>query len=654
VKLNSLAFGAAIAVAQLSFAAQTPITQMEPVVVTATRFEDRAQQFPIGVEVIDQEQIRRSTAATVPELLSQRHGIRVRDLTGSPDMQVDLRGFGITGDQNTLVLVDGRRVSENELASVSWTAIPLSAIERIEVLRGSGTVLYGSGATAGTINIITKAPKPNERSLFVYGGVGSYGTHEERAGMNIAGKDVGLRLHGSNLTSAGFRDNNGLRQKNAQADLRHYHDGGHVSLKVGGEEQNLALPGSLSEAQMMANRRAAATPGDFADRHSGYADLGAEHATRFGQIAANLTYRDRETDAAFFVATPFRNNISTHVKTWSFTPRLKMTHGLGGWDSTLVTGVDVDESNLDRTASAFPARAAATQRDAAVYGQHTTVIPTGTSLSLGGRIQHAHYAVEDPGNSTSNFRRDPHLHAHEIALRQRLPAGASVYGRLGRSFRMPNVDDVFSLFTGLATPLEPQTSRDREVGFDFKAGPGRYHFAYYDIDLDNEIYFESITFTTRNLPPTHRRGFEAEASWRIGNFDLFANYTQTIAKFRSGQFGGVSIAGNAVPLVPRHSANVGGSWLFRANTRATVLARYVGEQRYDADEANTFARNIPSYYVVDTKVLHDRRDWQFAAGVRNLLNQKYYSYGIFTGFPSFAALPAPERAVFASAQYTFR
>ncbi|MGZ5178775.1 MAG: hypothetical protein ACXWCW_32035, partial [Burkholderiales bacterium] len=61
-----------------------------------------------------------------------------------------------------------------------------------------------------------------------------------------------------------------------------------------------------------------------------------------------------------------------------------------------------------------------------------------------------------------------------------------------------------------------------------------------------------------------------------------------------------------------------------------------------------------SYTVVDTKLTHEQRDWSFNAGVRNLFNEKYYTYGVFTGFPTFAALPAPERSFFVSAQYTVR
>jgi iron complex outermembrane receptor protein len=109
-------------------AAEPGVSRGDPVVVTATRFTERPRQFPVGVEVIGEEEIRRTTAMTLPELLSQRAGIRTRDLSGSPDVQVDMRGFGISGDQNTLVLLDGRRVSEYELATVNWSAIPLSSI----------------------------------------------------------------------------------------------------------------------------------------------------------------------------------------------------------------------------------------------------------------------------------------------------------------------------------------------------------------------------------------------------------------------------------------------------------------------------------------------------------------------------------------------
>src|SRR5262245_32735816 len=178
-------------------AGEPPVTVGEPVVVTATRFEDRYLDKPVNVSIITAEDIKNSTARTVPELLRQLPGIRARDNSGSPNVQVDLRGFGISGDQNTLVLLDGVRISENEQTTVNWVGIPLSAIERIEIMRGSGAVLYGGGATGGTINIITKTAQPGERSASIYGGVATYDTREGRVGASLGGERVALNFNGS-------------------------------------------------------------------------------------------------------------------------------------------------------------------------------------------------------------------------------------------------------------------------------------------------------------------------------------------------------------------------------------------------------------------------------------------------------------------------
>ena len=71
------------------------------------------------------------------------------------DATIDLRGFGDTANSNTLILLDGQRLNPIDSGSISWSTIPLANIERIEIIRGAGTVLYGDRATGGVINIIT-------------------------------------------------------------------------------------------------------------------------------------------------------------------------------------------------------------------------------------------------------------------------------------------------------------------------------------------------------------------------------------------------------------------------------------------------------------------------------------------------------------------
>ncbi len=641
------------AAAWCALAAEVPVTVGEPVIVTATRFEDRYLDKPVNVSIIAAEDIKNSTARTIPELLRQLPGIRTRDSSGSPNKQVDMRGFGISGDQNTLVLLDGVRISENEQTTVNWVGIPLSAIERIEILRGSGAVLYGGGATGGTINIITRTPMPGQRSASIYGGAATYGTSEAGVGANLAGESVGLRFNASYLDSDNYRDNNELRQKNALADLRWAGNRASVSLKAGADEQKLRLPGALSEAQIAANPRQAATPQDFSNRTGGFLNVGGAWAAGAGDLAADLGYREKNIHASI-IGSP----IDSDTSVWSFSPRLKLPHQLGGWRHHLVVGVDWDDWSFLNKTSVFgqPREPDAFQRNQAVYLQNSTAIGDAWNLSLGGRLHRVEYGVTDLANPSQSDERTRNLTAYEIGVRYRASAALSPYAKIGTSFRVPNVNDVYNLFTGVVSLLEPQTSHEQEIGVDIRYGPGTFRLALYHMTIDNELYFDPAAFTNRNLPPTRRQGVEAEGKWRFArSFDLFVNYTYAVSEFRSGSIGGVPIAGNEVPLVPRHAANAGAGWAFAPRARADIVASYVGEQVFDADETNTFGRRMPAYTVVDLKLTYANGGWLFGAGVKNLFDEQYFSYGVYDSFtPTYFAYPQPERSVFVTAQYSFR
>ncbi len=109
--------------------------------------------------------------------------------------------------------------------------------------------------------------------------------------------------------------------------------------------------------------------------------------------------------------------------------------------------------------------------------------------------------------------------------------------------------------------------------------------------------------------------------------------------------------GREVPLVPEVIATAGASWSFSERSRLNLNARHVGRQRYDNDAANLFRRQ-PAYGLVDLKLEHRVQRVTAALEVRNLFDEKYYSYGVvnFTG-TSFSAYPQPERAAFLSLAY---
>jgi iron complex outermembrane receptor protein len=94
-------------------------------------------------------------------------------------------------------------------------------------------------------------------------------------------------------------------------------------------------------------------------------------------------------------------------------------------------------------------------------------------------------------------------------------------------------------------------------------------------------------------------------------------------------------------------------WAVSSYARADFDVHYTGTSAFDADETNTFGREIPAYTVADFKVSVRRGGWLVNAGVRNLFNEKYFAYGVFTRRPTYSAFPAEERAMFVSAQYAF-
>src|SRR6185369_11465925 len=183
---------------------------LKETVVTANRFAEPLQSLPFGVSVITADEIQASGAATVNEALMRVLGVVGRqDLFGGGEYALDLRGFGTTADNNQVVIVDGIRVSEADLGGTRLAGIPIEAVERNEVIRGSGAVLYGEGATGGVIVITTKAGAGKERPNggSVYAGAGSYGLRDFRANATLGTGPFSLDASAQKRDSDNHRDN---------------------------------------------------------------------------------------------------------------------------------------------------------------------------------------------------------------------------------------------------------------------------------------------------------------------------------------------------------------------------------------------------------------------------------------------------------------
>jgi iron complex outermembrane recepter protein len=636
--------------------AQLPDLKADEVVVTATRFEEKASEQPVNVQVITAEQIKQSGARTLPELLAQQAGIFTRNSSGNPNRQIDIRGFGSFGDQNSLILIDGQRISENEQTPANLTGIALSSIDRIEIVRGSGgAVLYGTGATGGAINIVTRSPRPQEKQAYLKGAAGNYGTTELGAGGTLAGDRLGLTVDTDKYDSNNYRDNNAVTQKNVNIGAHYFGDRGPVALKYFHSEQELGLPSYRTEAQLATNPRGTLTPDDTSSLDSDRVLLTTTQTYAFGQLGLDAGYRERHSVSQFVSSGGFTDTLG---RVSNISPRLKLPFQLFGRSNALVVGVDWDDWEYHST-TGFPVfnffgTTLSSQENRSAYFKDTLEVTDRTILSIGGRTQRSESTFEVVGGATPTQEQNKTLSAFDVAIRQGLTDEWAVYARTGRSFRVANVDDNL----GRTTLLEPQTANDQEIGTDFTMTRASFHAAVYRVHLQNEIFFlPALYFPTfganTNLPPTERKGFELDGNLIVSDtVSISANYTYTIAKFREGSFNGADVSGHTVPLVPKHRANGMITWKPSSQVSLSGRVTYVGEQYFDNDESNSFGRKMPSYTVSDLIAAYDVGNWRFGATIYNLFNEKYFSYGILNA-PSFVAYPEAERSYMVSAEYRF-
>ncbi len=659
----------------------------DEVVVSATRFAEQDIKRPINLTVITREEIEASPARTVPEVLAGQVGIVSSDLFGNngANTSIDLRGFGVAGGQNTLILVNGRRVGDIDLSGVKWSAIPLSSVERIEIVRGSGSVLYGDGAVAGVVNIITRAPAGPSSSATAGARYGSLDTREAKVNATLLRDEYGLNVNAYGYSSNGYRDNNENDDASVQLDARRIGLANDFSVQLGADRQNIRLPGarrvqpSAGINELEDDRRGTSTPLDFATRDGEYITFGLSSRPGFGLIDAELGYRSK-AQSSYFYFDGFPDYRKTDLAVWSVTPRLKIPAAGVERENEFVLGLDfyswdytLDIAN-DPGSIAIPInKVRATQRDYAYYIHDRLKLTDALQLSVGWREQWQEIEASDEfdptapgaafGSGAADGQQDLREHAYELAVRYDVTAQWGLLAKTGRSFRFATVDEVYEFsptFEREFQFLRPQTANSYDIGVERRWNTSLLRATLFQIDVTDEIRLDAYSagIGNTNLPPSRRRGIELESTFSLGDVGLGATYAYTEAKFLEGAFDGssgpVDIAGKTVPLVPQDKVTAFANWAISERVFLTVTLRYVSDQFMDNDETNDFGTKIPAYSVVDLKYSHQLDGWRLGLIVNNLLDEKYYNYAVRSlTSDAFNAYPLPERTVTAFAEYRF-
>ena len=232
-----------------------------------------------------------------------------QDLYGGGDYSLDLRGFGTTSDRNQVVVVDGIRISEADTGGTRLAGVPIESVTQIEVIRGSGAVLYGEGATGGAIIITTKSGKgvARQNAASIYAAAGSYGLREGRANATLASGGFSLDVNAMNREADNHRGNFHSRANALSTVAQWRNEWLRVGASQSNDELSTGLPGPLTAAQYAANPRQTTHSLDNARIDNSRTGIFAEAELGDWQLVANAGSREKtlrsdgkKVDARFY------------------------------------------------------------------------------------------------------------------------------------------------------------------------------------------------------------------------------------------------------------------------------------------------------------------------------------------------------------------
>lgn len=482
----------ALAFTSAAFADEASLYRADEVVVTAARLPQSLDNSLLDVSVITADDISRAGQQTLAELLQSRAGVEIATTGGlGQPTGIFMRG---SNSSHTLVLVDGVRINSATTGAAAWENIPLGQIERIEILRGPASSLYGSEAIGGVIQVFTKegsgAPRP-----YLKFGLGSYNTRTLNVGVSGQSGDLLFSLNAGHIDSGSFSATN------------------------------------------------ASEPfGNFNPDRDPYRNTNASARLAY-QVSA-----DHEVGLAFmnsdanthFDSGPATDDVNRQVlRVFSFYSRNQLT---ANWESLLRLGQSVDElstigvwpgsvrtdqtqltwqNNLTTSAGVFTLGIENLDQDVTsdtVYSQTSRTIRSGFAAYNGRYGDHQFQANvrEDDNSQFGNHETGSLAYGYRIAPAWR--AAASI----GTAFKAPTFNDLYApAFWGSNPNLRPEKSRNKDLSLTYQGQAQKIKATYFDNHITDLI----AGYPVVNINHARIEGTELAYQGMIGDARLYAEVT---------------------------------------------------------------------------------------------------------------------------------
>jgi iron complex outermembrane receptor protein len=659
--ITSLLLVASFAIAQTNNSA----VELDTMVVTASRTESPEYKVAGNVNVITSADILANKYLNVADAIKNLPGVYVKTTGGNAaNAEVSMRGFGENSGGRVLVLVDGRRLNNPDMAKLNWLSVSMIDVDKIEVVHGGSSALYGDNAIAGVINIITKTPE-DKFSATVKADGGSYGLY------NVAGAINGNldKLFYNAFVNAygldGYRDNSDFSFYGAGAKVS-YELSDALSVYAGARYSDIdqGMPGSLTLEQIKEDRKQASTPDDRVKDEYVFVDAGLSLEMAPEQnLFVDFGYQLKDTKSeyvSFFSWTDSTEN------RYGVLPKYVGNFDIMGTDNKLTIGSDIYFNDLtvdkygDSGKTMKSIHAKLNKNTIAAYVHDEITIADDYIITAAGRVENYEVKADVQDlNTPSSFddsKNDTET-AFDLGLVKTFEGRSKVFVKASTLYRLPFLDEQVSYY-GFGTDafyqdIDPETGWDIDIGGDWNVSQElNVALTLYYMEMKDEIAYNAVTWQNENMEDTRHMGVEASLGYFIvEDVKLFGSYTLNDATFIKG-----ANKDNDIPLVPMHNVNVGAWFFLPAGFSFKGEANYVSSSYLGGDYANT-GDKLDEYVVVNALLNYacpaqDLEGLSLYVAVDNIFDEEYSSVG-YQGWSANGYYPEPGTTFACGLEYNF-
>ena len=662
--LKKLAILSLIVVGMMAFGDDNDTfnVKLEESVVTATGFDDVQSNQIKNTTIVTAQDIHDKGYNTIEEILKRTPGINF--VNNGFGYIVDVRGQGVQGAaKNVKVLVDG---SPLNILDMSHAILPLNSvsvedIEKIEIINGGGTVLYGGGTAGGVINVITKKTQEEPVKNKVYYQNSSFDTNKLGFGTSIKFADnFLLDLGYENINGNGYRRGDKRDGENLRGGFTYnISDNQTLRFKAARYKEESKESDGITKTQLNNDRKQAGTTLtesnlDRTEYSLNYEIKPIDNLT-FSLLGYNQeTVRDYDQKVPMNRRTTYKIDGFFKDKKNGIDLKGKYNYNLG----EVIFGYGYIKNNSSRSAVHdlyMGSRKLATVSDTDINLQKNThsiflqdrhLFTSKLDGILGYRYEHADYSIyRNDRINIIDIKSKKNNSAYEAGLNFKYSDTGNIYAKYERGYRSPSpteMVDKSSRYGYVLNNLKSEKYDTYEIGIKDMIGPSFVSLTGFYTKKNDEILINmvghGVSWTYKNLQETERKGVELFAEQYFGSFRVNESVSYVDAKISKG-----TDKNKKIPYVSKTKATLGANYEILKGLNLTADLNYFSNSVDDNYE------KIKGYSTTDLGVNYAHRTGLgLQAGVKNVFDKKYYKYKNGNSY-----IPEAERTYYVGVSYNF-